>query len=284
MTVPPSDIEITVTTGPSEPEGTRLIPCIQHGSEHAYQQLNFATRAVEKLQTDAEICAAHDNEGDQFTLADFLDRNGLSVDDIARERTLENFQPATDLLIGDIVAVQRLVDADPQPTQYGVVTAIHRDPARANRYAELRWEHGGRSRLSDSPKGLKVGHPDVAEHVYSIQTPYPDNVENPAIRSLRAHVRKDLGIKQFAEETSVSVEEQWAWPDRQQEAHKNLGARLTVRGGPLDEPVSVRTRSLHDIGWIAIVEDAPTEEAETLARKAAREKGPLPKPHLAGNW
>lgn len=255
--------------------GRRLVPVIIDGDEQDERALELTQRAIKKLRTGEGIKHRLDDEGDRLTLGELLERNGLTVDDIEREHRLSEFDPTT-LSVGDVVEVERLHNGDPGGPKRGVVREIKPagdfQPARA----EIVWDNGRTwSTLRNDEGELRVGRGNMMQKVYDIRVVDAVDASEDLIE-IRERLVDSKALDERASELDVEVKREWTESGGEADRATDRHARVTVSGGPLDEPVTVHCRNIFDAGWTATVEADLDEETEALVTRAARNNSPIP--------
>lgn len=287
MTVNTEDIELEIEgksfrTGTSG--GRRLVPTVVDGDEEAEQALDLAQRAISKLRTHQGIKHKLDDEGDQMTLADLLERNGLDASEIERERKLSEFDVEA-LAVGDIVEVEKLHNGEPQEPKRGVVRDVDLANDMFGARAEVTWDGYMYSILegaADDEQRItgydeaRLGRGNSMGQIYDIRVVDPDDVDDEELLAVRERAIDSAELDDEAEELDVETEKEWERSSGAEDEGTDLHAKVTVDGPGLDEPVTVHCRNIFDAGWTASVEADLDDETERRVIRAARNNSPIP--------
>lgn len=252
--------------------GRRLVPTVVDGGDEGAEWVDLAQHAIRKYRTGEGIRHSLDGEGDRLTLGDLLDRNGLTVDDLERERRLRAFD-VTNLSLGNVVEIRHLDAGNPGTVRRGVVRDIRAGDEWLPARAKLTWDGRTWSSLENTDGTVRVGRSNMMSEIHDLRVLDPDEIDED-LQRVRDDVLASAELDADADACEVTVEK--TWQSSAEGGHDDHHATVTVDGPMLDAPVSVHCRNLFDAGWTASVEADLEGETEAVVLRAARNNSPIP--------
>lgn len=260
--------------------GRRLIPKAKSGNDDDQKWINAAETVFSNYRTHEGIRHKNDNEGDELTLGELIDRNNLTVEAIIRQRHLNDFDIQEQLSQGDFIKAIKLRNGDPQDPEYGVVKEVS-ESFKGNARSKISVLTAGKrnEQIRRSKGKLLMGIPNMMDQLYDFTVLSKDDDKvTDELREHKKQVHESIEKDEKAENLSVEVESEWTTSGAvEAERASDQHAKLRIKGDILEEPVTVKVRNAFDIGWTAHIEDEHdlTEEQESIVKRAARKNSPF---------
>jgi len=260
--------------------GRKLIPVAKSGDEDEQVWIDTAENLFRNLRTGKSIKHQLDNEGDELTLGELIDRNGITVEDLKRQRRLNEFKIDRQLVMGDFVKVVKLHNGEPQNPQYGVVQDIINRQTEDKKTAKISLKSGPSEILESKDNKLRMGPATMLSRIYDFQIINRDNeAVDEQLETIYDDIHRSKAIDDEAGKLSVSVLNRWKGGSSVEAPRGNdLHAKIKVTGKDLNEPVHVHCRNLFDAGWTASIEGNPEIEdyMKEIVIRAAKNNSPIP--------